>query len=128
MKKVAGVSVVGGKDIYVRGLGNRYSNVQLNGSPIPSTNPNKEAPLDILSAGIIENVLWFKKHIHGINLRILRDLFKLLQKNSQMKKKSGFAKATTTSVNDITLCKIIWIQWWRKTLAMMMDFVICHRI
>ena len=25
MKKVAGVSVVGGKDIYVRGLGNRYS-------------------------------------------------------------------------------------------------------
>ena len=58
MKKVAGVSVVGGKDIYVRGLGNRYSNVQLNGSPIPSTNPNKkEAPLDILSAGIIDNIV-----------------------------------------------------------------------
>ncbi len=58
MKKVAGVSVVGGNDVYVRGLGNRYSNVQLNGSPIPSTNPNKkEAPVDILSSGIIENIV-----------------------------------------------------------------------
>ncbi len=58
MKKVAGVSVVGGKDIYVRGLGNRYSNVQLNGAAIPSTNPNKkEAPVDILSSGIVENII-----------------------------------------------------------------------
>lgn len=58
MKRVSGVSVVGGKDVYVRGLGNRYSNVQLNGSPIPSTNPNKkEAPLDILSSGIVDNII-----------------------------------------------------------------------
>ncbi len=58
MKKVAGVSVIGGNDVYVRGLGNRYSNVQLNGSPIPSTNPNKkEAPVDILSSGIVENIV-----------------------------------------------------------------------
>ncbi len=58
MKRVSGVSVVGGKDIYVRGLGNRYSNVQLNGSPVPSTNPNKkEAPVDILSSGIVDNIV-----------------------------------------------------------------------
>ncbi|MEP1307309.1 MAG: carboxypeptidase-like regulatory domain-containing protein [Balneola sp.] len=58
MKRVSGVSVVGGKDIYVRGLGSRYSNVQLNGSPIPSTNPNKkEAPVDILSSGIVDNIV-----------------------------------------------------------------------
>lgn len=58
MKRVSGVSVVGGKDVYVRGLGNRYSNVQLNGSPIPSTNPNKkEAPVDILSSGIVDNII-----------------------------------------------------------------------
>jgi outer membrane receptor protein involved in Fe transport len=58
MKRVSGVSVVGGKDVYVRGLGNRYSNVQLNGSPIPSTNPNKkEAPVDILSSGIVDNIV-----------------------------------------------------------------------
>lgn len=58
MKRVSGVSVVGGKDVYVRGLGNRYSNVQLNGAPIPSTNPNKkEAPVDILSSGIVDNII-----------------------------------------------------------------------
>ncbi len=58
MKRVSGVSVVGGKDVYVRGLGNRYSNIQLNGAPIPSTNPNKkEAPVDILSSGIVDNIL-----------------------------------------------------------------------
>lgn len=58
MKRVSGVSVIGGKDVYVRGLGNRYSNVQLNGSPIPSTNPNKkEAPVDILSSGIVDNIV-----------------------------------------------------------------------
>ncbi len=58
MKRVSGVSVVGGKDVYVRGLGNRYSNVQLNGAPVPSTNPNKkEAPVDILSSGIVDNIL-----------------------------------------------------------------------
>ncbi|MBO6525034.1 MAG: TonB-dependent receptor [Balneolaceae bacterium] len=58
MKRVSGVSVVGGKDVYVRGLGNRYSNIQLNGAPVPSTNPNKkEAPVDILSSGIVDNIL-----------------------------------------------------------------------
>lgn len=58
MKRVSGVTVVSGKDIYVRGLGNRYSNVQLNDSPIPSTNPDKkEAPIDILSSGIVDNII-----------------------------------------------------------------------
>jgi TonB-dependent receptor len=58
IKRVSGVSVVGGNDVYVRGLGNRYNNIQLNGSPMPSTNPNKkEAPLDILSSGIVENIV-----------------------------------------------------------------------
>ncbi|HKJ33736.1 MAG TPA: carboxypeptidase-like regulatory domain-containing protein, partial [Balneolales bacterium] len=40
MKRVTGVTVENGKDIYVRGLGNRYSNIQLNGSQMPSTDPN----------------------------------------------------------------------------------------
>ncbi len=58
MKRVSGVTVVGGNDVFVRGLGNRYSNVQLNDSPIPSTNPNKkEAPVDILSSGIVDNIV-----------------------------------------------------------------------
>ena len=39
MTKVVGASVVGGKFVYVRGLGDRYSNVNINGSPLPSSDP-----------------------------------------------------------------------------------------
>lgn len=58
IKRVTGVTVRNGKDIFVRGLGNRYSNVQLNGSQVPSTNPNKkEAPIDLFGSGLISNIV-----------------------------------------------------------------------
>lgn len=58
LKRVTGITVVGGKNVYVRGLGNRYSNVQLNGSTMPSTNPNKkEVPLDIFPSNVLDNIL-----------------------------------------------------------------------
>ncbi|MCK6541573.1 TonB-dependent receptor [bacterium] len=58
LKRVTGVTIVGDKDVYVRGLGNRYSNVQLNGSVLPSTNPNqKETPLNIFSSNVIDNII-----------------------------------------------------------------------
>ena len=58
MKRVTGVTVENGKNIFVRGLGNRYSNIQLNGSQMPSTDPNKkEVPADLLGTGLVSNVL-----------------------------------------------------------------------
>jgi outer membrane receptor protein involved in Fe transport len=58
LKRVTGITIVGGKNVFVRGLGNRYSNVQLNGSSVPSTNPNKkEVPLDIFPANILDNIV-----------------------------------------------------------------------
>ena len=58
MKRVAGVTLIGENSIYIRGLGNRYSNVQLNGSQVPSTDPNKkEAPVDIISSGVVDNIV-----------------------------------------------------------------------
>ena len=36
LKRVAGISLVGGKYVYVRGLGERYSSALLNGSSMPS--------------------------------------------------------------------------------------------
>ncbi|MDX1618690.1 MAG: carboxypeptidase-like regulatory domain-containing protein, partial [Balneolaceae bacterium] len=58
IKRVTGVTLLNGKDIFVRGLGNRYSNVQLNGAQIPSTNPNKkEAPVDLVSSGLVDNIV-----------------------------------------------------------------------
>lgn len=55
--KVVGVTMVGDKDLFVRGLGDRYNNVTLNGLPVPSTNPDlKMIPLDIFPSSIVENV------------------------------------------------------------------------
>ncbi len=58
MKRVTGITVRDGKNIYVRGLGNRYSNIQLNGSQVPSTDPNKkEAPTDLFGSGLVESIM-----------------------------------------------------------------------
>ena len=57
LKRVTGVTLVGGKDVYVRGLGERYSNIEMNSMPLPSPNPLKRAvPLDIFPAGAISSM------------------------------------------------------------------------
>ncbi len=58
MKRITGVTLLNGKDVFVRGLGNRYSNVQLNGAPVPSTSPTKkEAPVDLINSGSVDNIV-----------------------------------------------------------------------
>ena len=42
LKRVTGVTLIGGKNIYVRGLGDRYSNIEMNSMPLPSPDPTKE--------------------------------------------------------------------------------------
>ncbi|DAB30111.1 MAG TPA: hypothetical protein CFH84_05855 [Sulfurimonas sp. UBA12504] len=57
LQRVTGVTLVGGKSIYVRGLGDRYSNIELNSMPIPSPNPLKRVvPLDIFPSSVIESM------------------------------------------------------------------------
>jgi outer membrane receptor protein involved in Fe transport len=57
LKRVTGVSVVGGKFVYVRGLGERYSNTQLNDAQLPSPEPNRRVvPMDMFPAGLLENI------------------------------------------------------------------------
>lgn len=58
LQRLPGVSLVGGKYVYVRGLGDRYSSTLLNNSGIPSPEPLKKVvPLDIFPTAIIESVL-----------------------------------------------------------------------
>lgn len=58
MKRVTGASVVDGKYIYVRGLGDRYSSAQLNGQQLPSTDPYRNSTqLDLIPANLLENVI-----------------------------------------------------------------------
>lgn len=61
VKKVVGATVVGGKYVYIRGLGERYSSTQLNGAELPSSDPNKKAfQLDLLPTNLLDNIITLK--------------------------------------------------------------------
>lgn len=61
LKKVVGASVVGGKYVYVRGLGERYSSTHMNGIELPTADPDKKAfQLDLIPSSLIENVVTLK--------------------------------------------------------------------
>jgi len=43
--------------VYVRGLGDRYTQTQMNGVPVPSPNPEKKTvPLNMFSSSLIESI------------------------------------------------------------------------
>ncbi|MFW6193819.1 MAG: TonB-dependent receptor domain-containing protein, partial [Gemmatimonadota bacterium] len=56
-RQLGGVTVTEGKYAFVRGLGERYSQTSLNGSPLASPEPEKGVvPLDLFPAGFLESV------------------------------------------------------------------------
>ena len=58
VQNVPGVSVQGGKYVYVRGLGDRYTKSILNGMEVPGLDPDRNTlQLDIFPSQILENVL-----------------------------------------------------------------------
>ena len=58
LSRVTGLSLVGGKYVYVRGLGERYSSTLLDGARISSPVPfQKTVPLDIVPNSIVRSLL-----------------------------------------------------------------------
>ncbi|NNC82511.1 MAG: TonB-dependent receptor [Flavobacteriales bacterium] len=56
-KRVTGISIEGGKYVYVRGLGDRYSKTTLNGMEIPGLDPDRNSlQLDIFPSNLINNI------------------------------------------------------------------------
>jgi TonB-dependent receptor len=57
LRRVTGLTLVSGKYVYVRGLGERYSSVLLNGSQVPSPEPTRRVvPLDLFPVSILESI------------------------------------------------------------------------
>ena len=55
--QMTGVSTVDSKFVYVRGLGDRYSQTLLNGANVPSPEPDKRAiPLDLFPTNLLESI------------------------------------------------------------------------
>jgi TonB-dependent receptor len=61
VKRVTGVSIEGGKYVYVRGLGDRYTKSILNGMDIPGLDPDRNTlQMDIFPTNIIDNIIILK--------------------------------------------------------------------
>lgn len=64
VRRVTGITLIGGKYVFVRGLGERYSNTVLNEVMIPSTEPDKRVvPLDIFPSSMIKNIRVLKTFV-----------------------------------------------------------------
>ena len=58
LKRVTGLTLVDGKYVYVRGLGERYSSVLVNGAQVPSPDPTRRVvPLDLFPTEILQGVV-----------------------------------------------------------------------
>jgi len=61
MTKITGASVLGGRYVYIRGLGDRYANTTLNGSILPSADPDRKAfQLDLFPAALLDHIVTLK--------------------------------------------------------------------
>ena len=57
VKRVPGISVVGERYVYVRGMGERYNTTTLNGQTIPSPEPKKRVvPFNILPSNLLRDI------------------------------------------------------------------------
>lgn len=58
LRRVVGLTVVGGRYVFVRGMGDRYSSSLFNGSMLPSPEPElRVVPLDLFPSSILESVV-----------------------------------------------------------------------
>jgi TonB-dependent receptor len=61
VKSIPGVSIEGGKYVYVRGLGDRYTKSILNGIDIPGLDPDRNTiQMDLFPTNILDNVIVLK--------------------------------------------------------------------
>ncbi len=63
VQRVTGLSVVDNQYVFVRGLGERYSNTLLNGAVMPTTEPDKKVvPLDLFPASLLDSIQVIKSY------------------------------------------------------------------
>lgn len=63
LRRVTGLTLVAGKFVYIRGLGERYSSILLNESTLSSPEPARRVvPLDLFPTGVLESVVIEKSY------------------------------------------------------------------
>ena len=92
IKRVPGVSVEGGRYVSVRGLGDRYSKILLNGAEIPSLDPERNAvQLDLFPTNLIDNMIVHKTYTPDLPGSFTGGLINLSTKDFPEKKTIHFS-------------------------------------
>lgn len=61
VRRVTGVNIEGGKYIYVRGLGDRYTKTTVNGGEVSGLDPNRNTvQMDLFPTSLLDNVVVYK--------------------------------------------------------------------
>ncbi|MBL8623805.1 MAG: TonB-dependent receptor [Myxococcales bacterium] len=105
VKRVVSATVVGGRYVFVRGLGGRYSTTLLNGVVLPSPDPDSTAvPLDLFPAALVANLTVVKSYtpdlpgaFAGGDLVIQTNTY---PEHFELKAKVGFAGDSTSTFKD----------------------------
>lgn len=109
IKRVTGVSVEGGKHVYVRGLGDRYTKTILNNMEIPGLDPDRNTvQMDIFPTNLIDNITVYKTFTPELPGDYTGGLVNILTKDFPSEKTLSFSAGvgyntvTTLNPNYIT--------------------------
>lgn len=108
LKRVPGVSVEGGKYVYVRGLGDRYTKTTLNGMDIPGLDPDRNTvQMDVFPTALVDNITVYKTFSPDLPGDFTGGVVDIVTKsfpekrNFQVGGKWGYNTATTFKKNYI---------------------------
>ena len=87
IKRAPGVSIMGGKYVYVRGLGDRYTKSILNGVNIPGLDPDRNTiQMDLFPTNILDNVQIIKSFTADLPADFTGGLVNIITKEFPSKK------------------------------------------
>ena len=100
IKSVPGVSIQGGKYVYVRGLGDRYTKSILNGVDIPGLDPDRNTiQMDVFPTSILENVIVVKSAAAEYPADFTGGVIDIVTKDYPSKKSFSFSLGTSYNPN-----------------------------
>tara|TARA_B100000508_G_scaffold85763_1_gene66732 strand:+ start:41582 stop:44476 length:2895 start_codon:yes stop_codon:yes gene_type:complete len=100
MKRVPGVSLAGGKYVYVRGLGDRYNKTVLNGMDIPGLDPDRNTiQMDIFPTSVIDNLIVNKSFVASLPADFTGGIIDIKLKSFPTEKIRSFSIGTAYNPN-----------------------------
>ncbi|MBL8152264.1 MAG: carboxypeptidase regulatory-like domain-containing protein, partial [Blastocatellia bacterium] len=101
LQRAPGLSVVGGKFVYVRGLGDRYSNTVLNDAALPTPLADRRTvPLDQVPSELVQNIKVLKSFTPDQPGEFAGGLVKI--ETLEIPNKTTFKISSSISANSVT--------------------------